>query len=100
MPPPADPPPTDSGTDPAGALLERFLALQGAGDFAAALPLIEALAALRPDNGRLHGYHGFTLERLGRAADALAAYARALALDPGYVDARFNRACLLARLED
>ncbi|MBI3516464.1 MAG: tetratricopeptide repeat protein [Proteobacteria bacterium] len=96
MPPPAVPP----ATDPASALLERFLALVAAGDFAGALPVIERLAALLPDSGRIHGYHGFTLERLERADDALAAYGRALALDPGYLDARYNRACLLARRND
>jgi protein O-GlcNAc transferase len=87
-------------TDPPDRLLERFVALQAAGDFDGALPLIEQLVAWLPDNGRLHAYHAYVLERLGRSADALAGYARALALEPGYVEARYNRACLLARLDD
>jgi len=96
--------PARPATDPAAAgpdaLLERFVARQAAGDLAGALPLIEQLVALRPDDARIHGYHAYTLERLGRSADALAGYARALARDPGYVEARYNRACLLARLGD
>src|SRR6266478_1196671 len=99
MPASADPS-TDPASDPPDRLLERFIALQGAGDFAGALALIERLVALLPDNSRMHAYHAYTLERLGRSADALAGYARALAREPGYVDARYNRACLLARLAD
>ena len=94
------PSPASPAADPPDALLARFVALQGAGDFAGALPVIERLAALKPDDARIHGYHAYTLERLGRPADALAGYARALACDPAYTDARYNRACLLARLAD
>jgi predicted O-linked N-acetylglucosamine transferase (SPINDLY family) len=90
----------DPATDPPDRLLERFVTLQAAGDLAGALTLIERLVALLPDNARIHGYHAFTLERLGRSEDALGGYARALALEPGFVDARYNRACLLARLAE
>jgi predicted O-linked N-acetylglucosamine transferase (SPINDLY family) len=96
---PANLPPTPP-SDPPDALLARFMALQTAGDFAGALPLIERLATLTPGDARIHGYHAYTLEQLGRSADALAGYARALACDPAYTDARYNRACLLARLGD
>src|SRR5579871_6033119 len=96
---PATPPPTPPSDSP-DALLARFVALQSAGDLAGALPLIERLVALTPGDARVHGYHAYTLERLGRSADALAGYARALACDPTYTDAGYNRACLLARLGD
>jgi len=96
MPQPAEPP----AAVPAAALLERFRALQAAGDLAGALAAIEPLAAALPDNAAIQAYLAYTLERLDRPAEALAAYARALALEPGYVDALHNRACLLARLGD
>src|SRR4051812_46480775 len=84
----------------AETLLARFLALQQAGDLAGSLPVIEALAAQLPSNPKLQAFRANTLERLDRAADALAAYDAAVALDPRYVDALHNRACLLARLGD
>ena len=42
--------------------------------------------------------HGVALEDLGRLADAIAAYERALACDPDYVDAHYNLARLYERL--
>ncbi|MBV8166543.1 MAG: tetratricopeptide repeat protein, partial [Alphaproteobacteria bacterium] len=84
----------------AETLLARFLALQQAGDLAGSLPVIEALARQLPGNPKIQAFLANTLERLDRARDALAAYDAAIALDPGYVDARHNRACLLARLGD
>jgi protein O-GlcNAc transferase len=101
MPQPAEPsPPSPAAPSSAAELLARFLALQEAGDLTGALAAIDQLAAALPDNGRVEAYRAFTLERLDRAAEALAAYTRAVALDPAYVDALHNRACLLARLQD
>ena len=91
---------TQPAASPAAELLGRFLALQAAGDLAGALSVIDQLAAALPDNGRVEAYRAYTLERLDRAAEALAAYTRAVVLDPRYVDALHNRACLLARLQD
>lgn len=101
MPHAVDPPsPPPAPPEQAADLLARFLERQGAGDIVGALPVIEELAALLPDNTRIQAFLGFTLERLDRPAEALAAYTCAVTLDPGYVDALHNRACLLARLRD
>jgi predicted O-linked N-acetylglucosamine transferase (SPINDLY family) len=91
---------SQSAAPSAAELLARFLERQGAGDVVGALPLIEQLAGLLPDNGRIQAFLAFTLERLERSDEALVAYDRAVALDPGYVDALHNRACLLARRQD
>ncbi|KAB2339523.1 RNA polymerase sigma factor [Actinomadura rudentiformis] len=73
--------------------LNRAVAVGMADGPAAALPLVEALDA----SGRLAGYHllpavrADLLRRLGRAADAAAAYRDALALAPTGAEHRYLR---------
>jgi Ca-activated chloride channel family protein len=59
----------------------------------------EALAEFAASDLPLAHYNrGNTLIRLGRSEEALAAYDRAIELDPDHADARFNRERLMAAL--
>jgi tetratricopeptide (TPR) repeat protein len=49
---------------------------------------------LQPGNPALHDLRGAALQELGRLDEAMAGYERALALDPGYVHARYHRGLL------
>ncbi len=71
-------------TDPSNAVVLRQLAEQlFAADRASdALTRIDAVVAKSPDAADFHAIRGSTLLRLGRAADARAAFERALELDP------------------
>jgi RNA polymerase sigma-70 factor (ECF subfamily) len=67
--------------------LNRAVAIAEAGDTAAALELVEALAL--DDYRYFHSTRAELLRRLGRDADAGRAYARALALGPTPAERRF-----------
>ncbi len=54
----------------------------------------------RPDDATAAFNLGVALEDLGREREALAAYERAIALDPVDSDAHFNAANLCERLRD
>ena len=60
-----------------------------------ALPLFEKAVELRKNVPAFHNNLGMALEHTGRFGDAAAAYASALAVDPGYEKAKRN----LARVE-
>jgi tetratricopeptide (TPR) repeat protein len=81
-------------------LFQDFRRAAEAGDWAAALAPIARLAALFPGEKQPHAFHGQTLDRLGRPADAAAAYAAALALDPDWRAVRLNRAMALVGAGD
>lgn len=66
---------------------------QGRGDAAAVL--FEALTIGNPHHAYFHALHGVTLQRVGRDDEALAAYDRALAVDPNETAALVNRAEIL-----
>jgi len=68
------------------------------GDTAAARRAFERAAALAPDDPRIAGNFANLLGELGAHDQALALYGRALAADPGFRDARYNRALLLQKL--
>jgi tetratricopeptide (TPR) repeat protein len=61
-----------------------------------ALACYESAGRLRSDDAELHDARGSTLQELGRLDEAVAAYDRALALQPDFAPALFHRA--LARL--
>lgn len=77
--------------------LARISALQSGGDARAALEAIAQAAQGFPGDARLHFAAALSLEDLGRPADALAYYDRALAIDPALEDALHNRGVLLSR---
>ncbi len=87
--PPRTPPPE------ALAGLQQML-MQGA--FDRALGLAEKLDADFPEDARVANMLGLALMQTGRAAPALAAFARANAADPGFTSAFVNRANLLVAL--
>ena len=55
-----------------------------------ALALFEQAAELQPTNALFQNNVGTTLFRLGRGAEAIARYEKALAIDPNYADAQKN----------
>jgi RNA polymerase sigma-70 factor (ECF subfamily) len=74
--------------------LNRAVAVAEAGDVEGALAIVDALPL---DGYRyLHSTRAELLVRLGRREEAIAAYRRALALDPSAAERRFLTARLLA----
>ena len=80
--------------------LLQFLAVicRRQGDAAAAHRAAAAAHQAAPGDARIADTLGNTLADLGRHADALAAYARAAALDPDFTDARLHQAETLETL--
>ncbi len=54
----------------------------GAGNYAAAVPLLEQVVAADPKNADAYNYLGFSLRKSGNSEAALANYQKALAIDP------------------
>lgn len=63
------------------------------GDWPVALTLLERLEADDAADASLAYNRGLVLRRLGRERDAVAAFDRALALDPAHANALFERSC-------
>jgi len=70
------------------------------GHLDAALSAANEAVDLRPDHDRTHFYLGRVLEKLGRRGEALAAYQRALALNPRDTEAEQAAAQLAQLTED
>jgi tetratricopeptide (TPR) repeat protein len=64
------------------------------GDYDAAIGLFAALLAEYPNNARLWLSQGHTLKTAGRREEAIAAYRRAIALEPGFGEAYWSLANL------
>lgn len=62
--------------------------------------LCTAVLARGVDDALLRFNHGLALDDLNRPRAALAAYRRALEIEPGFADAHYNAACLLESLHD
>ncbi len=65
-----------------------------AGNYAAAVPLLESATSLMPTNAAAWNYLGLAYHQAGQGTNAAAAYARALALNRDLLEARFNLGCL------
>jgi protein O-GlcNAc transferase len=66
--------------------------------YAQALDLMEAALRIRPD-AQAFTHHGSVLQKLGRPAEALTSYDKALALRSDLPDALYNRAMALSELK-
>lgn len=83
-------------------LMDQFESAMSAmrdGDYAAALAGFQQILEQDPTSVQAHGNAGLCCAFLGRKAEALAAFDRALALDPDYEPARNNRRGVLALRE-
>jgi tetratricopeptide (TPR) repeat protein len=83
---------------PADDLFRQAVALQRAGDPAAAIPLYEALIAIAPDHYDAHVNLGVALRHTGRAAEAVERYRQAEALRPQDPTPPLSRGAALADL--
>ncbi|MBP7340427.1 tetratricopeptide repeat protein, partial [Niveispirillum sp.] len=70
-----------------------------AGDYAAALPLLEQVVTAEPDRAVHHSNLASALRRLGRLPEALDACVRALRLSPDFVDAHLNLVNVLDQMQ-
>lgn len=70
------------------------------GDFASALPSLEACARLRPSDAEVRFLLGAARQAVGDAPRAIESYRQAIALDAGLFAARANLAMLLRRQGD
>jgi len=87
--------------DPAYALAVEplFIAHASTGDLAGAEALMGAAARYQPMDASSHALHGAALGFLGRQADALEAYDRALAITPDDFDLLYQSASMLQELD-
>lgn len=67
--------------------------------YESSLKMIEALEKSEPSNHLLHNLRGVVLEKMGRTAEATAAYLEALKLQPDSTTARLNLALNYLRLD-
>lgn len=82
--------------DPADnrTLMMKAAALADMGRFAPSVRLTASVLDSFPDQPRLWLTHGNSLRSLGRAKEAIAAYDRAIAIDPGFAEAYWSLANL------
>ena len=59
-----------------------------------AVEQLQLATSLLPTNAQAWNYLGLAYHGAGRATNALAAYQKALTLDPGLAEARYNLGCL------
>lgn len=83
----------DSGFEQGVALFEKGL-------YAEAEECFRRILLSSPLDPAVHNAIGTTLDRLGRYPEAVLHYEKALALRPGYIEARFNLANTLKRMGD
>jgi tetratricopeptide (TPR) repeat protein len=77
--------------------LEQALEAARAGEFQRAREILEAALAREPGRASLHYNHGYVLEQLGDGVGAIAAYWRAVGIDPALALAWENLAVALLR---
>jgi tetratricopeptide (TPR) repeat protein len=76
-------------------LARQFANAAAQGDWPEALAAVEALARVLPDNASVVYNKALVLRQLGRADERIACLDRALALEPGHANARFELASAL-----
>jgi Flp pilus assembly protein TadD len=67
-------------------------------DFKEGLRVLDQAIALGVDDALLRNSHGIALDNLGKAADAIRSYRRALEINPDYDQPRLNLAFSLLRV--
>lgn len=83
----------------AGGQLEQGVAAIQQGDFARAKRLLGELCEQRPEHARAQFYYGVALHNLSEMDPAIAAYQRAVALDPKLTEAWVNLSAALLDVE-
>ncbi len=76
--------------DPLASLLAQAQAALDHNDFAAAIPLLEKIAAAKPTDALPHFELGFAYSGLKKSPEAIAEYRRAISLDPNLAPAQLN----------
>jgi tetratricopeptide (TPR) repeat protein len=71
---------------------------QSLGNLQAAADLYELVLARAPDSPEIHNNRGAILQQMNRPEEALAGYARAIQLKPGYANAYYNQGTVLKRM--
>jgi tetratricopeptide (TPR) repeat protein len=82
--------PSASSADPLAPLLSQAQAALDRNDFAAAIPLLEKIAAAKPADALPHFELGFAYSGLKKNPEAIAEYQRAISLDPNLAPAHLN----------
>jgi tetratricopeptide (TPR) repeat protein len=95
----AVPPPAQTPATAREKLVEQLRIDLQKESYESALTLIEALETSEPTNHLLHNLRGVVLEKMGRTAEATAAYLEALRLQPDSTTARLNLALNYLRLD-
>jgi tetratricopeptide (TPR) repeat protein len=83
-----------SATGMAGAILNKGALLYRQGRYEWASKVFEQMIRYHPQDPRGHNNLGMCLQAMGKTREARQAFARASALDPGYVDPLVNMAAL------
>lgn len=78
---PSSPPAVTATKDPNYLAAERLIQAK---DYRGALPLLEQVIAKNPGDADAHNYLGYSLRNLGDKPKALAAYSKALEIDPDH----------------
>ena len=81
---------TASSADPLAPLLAQAQDALDHNDFAAAIPLLEKIAAAKPGDALPHFELGFAYSGLKKNPEAVAEYRRAVSLDPNLAPAHLN----------
>jgi tetratricopeptide (TPR) repeat protein len=79
--------PSPTATPSSSSAYDTALNKINAGDYQGAIPLLQQSIAQDPNNADALNELGFSLRKTGNLQDSLAAYQKALALNPGHVDA-------------
>ncbi len=91
--------PDEGGQAPSSALVAEGKQAIEAGNFEKAAEVLTKAAAETPDDPQAFFYLGVAKEQLGSADEAVAAYEKAISLEPKLIDASVNLSALLTDLQ-